>query len=60
MKRFTAAINDGGYISIEATRMDLDENGNAIRAWNGDELVAYIDTSVLLSAHISERKDGNG
>lgn len=60
MKRFTAAINDGGYISVEATWMELDEDNNAIRVWNEGDLVAYIDTSVIMSAHISERKDING
>lgn len=60
MKRFTAAINDGGYISVEATWMEIDENNNAIRVWNECDLVAYIDLSVVISAHISERKDGNG
>lgn len=58
MKRFTAALNDGGYVSVTATRMEKEEN--AILVWNGDELVAYIDVSVILSAHISERKDVNG
>jgi hypothetical protein len=28
--------------------------------WNEGDLVAYIDTSVIMSAHISERKDING
>jgi acyl-ACP thioesterase len=60
VKRFTAAINDGGYISVEATWMELDEDNNAIRVWNEGDLVAYIDTSVIMSAHISERKDING
>lgn len=57
MKRFTAVLNDGGYVSVPATRMEKEEN--AILVWNGDELVAYIDVSVILSAHISERKDVN-
>ena len=54
MKRFTAVLNDGGYVSVPATRMEQEEN--AIRVFNGDDLVAYIDVSVILSAHISESK----
>ena len=58
MKRFTAVLNDGGYVSVPATRMELKEN--AILVWNGDELVAYIDVSVILSSHLSERKASDG
>lgn len=58
MKRFTAVLNDGGYVSIPATRMMIQET--AILVWNGDEFVAYIDTAVILSAYISERKESNG
>lgn len=60
MKKFTATMNDGSFINVEATWMELDEDNNALRVWNEGDLVAYIDVSVLLSAHISERKDGNG
>lgn len=55
MKRFIAILNDQSYVNVPATRMEMVEN--AIRVWNGDELVAFIDVSVILSAHISERKE---
>lgn len=58
MKRFTAVLNDQSYVNVPATRMEMVDN--AIRVWNGDELVAFIDVSVILSAHISERKDVGG
>lgn len=57
MKRFIAILNDQSYVNVPATRMEMVDN--AIRVWNGDELVAFIDVSVILSAHISERKDAN-
>lgn len=53
MKRFNACINGGTYINVEATRMELVEN--MIRVWNNAELVACIDISAVLTAHISER-----
>ena len=53
MKRFNACLNGGNYINVEATRMELVEN--LIRVWNNDELVACVDISVVMTAHISER-----
>lgn len=53
MKRFNACLNGGTYINVEATRMELVEN--LICVWNNSELVAVVDTSVIMTAHISER-----
>ena len=53
MKRFNACINGGTYINVEATRMELIEN--TILVWNKTELVAVVDISVVMSAHICER-----
>ena len=53
MKRFIAILNDQSYVNVAATRMELVDN--ALNVWNGVDLVAYIDVSVILSAHISER-----
>ena len=55
MTKFVAILNDGSFINIEATGMELVEN--AIRVWNGPNLVAYIDTSTILTPHISGRKE---
>ena len=55
MKRFNATLSDGSFINVEATWMELDEDSSAIRVWNEGDLVAYIDTSAIMSAHISER-----
>ena len=53
MKRFNAVMNDGTYINVTATRMELVEN--SIRVWNDDNFVAFVDISTVLTAHISER-----
>ena len=58
MKRFTAPMNDNSFINVVATRMEIVEN--AILVYDGNDLVAYIDTSVVLSAHISERGVSSG
>lgn len=53
MKRFSATLNDGSFINVEATRMELTET--AVIAWRENEPVAYIDLGAVISAHISER-----
>ena len=53
MKRFTATMNDSSFINVMATRMEIVDN--AIRVYEGDNLVAFVDTSAVISAHISER-----
>ena len=53
MKKFTATLNDGAYINVEGTKMELEDN--AIRVYEGNNLVAFIDTGAVISAHISER-----
>ena len=58
MKRFTATMNDGSFINVEATRMELVEN--LIRVYDNTELVAIVDIGTVLQAHISERGGANG
>ena len=55
MKRFVAVLNDCSFINVPATRMEKEEN--AILVWNGNDLVAYVDISAIISAHIGERKE---
>lgn len=50
MKRFIAVLNDGSFINISASRMELTED--IIIVWDGAELVAYLDTSAVIAAHI--------
>jgi hypothetical protein len=58
VKKFTATMNDGSFINVEATRMELVEN--MIRVYDGAELVGLVDISTVLQAHISERGGANG
>lgn len=55
MKRFVATLNDCSFINVQATRMEIVDN--AIVVWDGNELVAYVDTSAVISAHLGERKE---
>ena len=58
MKRFIALLNDGSFVNVPATRMEIVDD--SIRVWDGGDLVAYLDVGVVLSAHMSERKQENG
>ena len=58
MKKFTATMNDGSFINVEATRMELVEN--MILVYYKTDLVAVVDISTVLQAHISERNGANG
>ena len=53
MKKFTATLNDSSFINVEATRMELVEN--MIHVYDKTDLVAMVDISAVISAHISER-----
>lgn len=56
MKRFVAQLNGGDYINIPADRMEI--NDSFILAYQGNSLVAVLDVSVVLSAHIGEKVKG--
>lgn len=55
MKRFIAILNDGSFINVPATKMDIKEDN--IVAYSGNDIVAYADIGFTLAAHISDRKD---
>lgn len=57
-KRFNATLNGDGFVNVAATRMEVKDN--MLYVWNGDDLVALLDVSVILSAHISEKGDSHG
>ena len=57
MKRFIAIMNDGSFINVPATTMEIADNAIIVR--DGESIVAYVDLSVCLCAHISERKEEN-
>ncbi|MBQ5642283.1 MAG: hypothetical protein IIV13_00805 [Bacteroidaceae bacterium] len=53
MTRFTAQLNDMSYINIKADTMEVIDNMLHVR--DGNNLVAVIDLSAVVAAHISER-----
>lgn len=54
MKRFIATLNGESYINIPADRMAYSPDTNMIMVYNGQALVACVDVSAVLTAHISE------
>ena len=54
IKRFCAQLNDNSFINVVADRMELKEN--MIYVYDGPELVAIADISVILSARISDER----
>ena len=57
-KRFNAILNGDSYVNVAATRMEIKEN--MLYVWNGAELVALLDVSIIMSAHISEKGEQYG
>lgn len=54
MKRVIVILNGGEYINIPADRMEVADT--ELRAWNGNDLVAYVDTGAVVCAHMSEER----
>lgn len=52
MKRFYAQLNDGGSMNKSADRMEI--INDSIRVYAGEQLVAYLDLSTVLYAHICD------
>lgn len=52
MKRFFAQLNTHQTINRPAERMELVDD--TIRVYQGDNLVAFLDISTVLYAHICE------
>ena len=48
-----AQLNGGSFINVPATKMVPGDGG--VFAWNGEELVAYVDLTAVVSAHLSEK-----
>ena len=55
MKRFIAILNDGSFVNVPATRMEI--QGDEIIAYEDDQVVAYADKGFTLVAHIGDRKE---
>ena len=52
MKRCNIVLNGCSYINVAADRMEKEED--MLYVYDGANLVAVVDVSVILSAHISE------
>lgn len=53
MKRCNVVLNDGSYINTSADRMEVREN--MLYVYDGVELLALVEVSAIISAHISEK-----
>lgn len=54
MKRFIAQLNDCSFINIQADRFVLQDQ--TLLVYNDNNLVAFLDISVVLTAHLSEKQ----
>lgn len=55
MKRITIFLRSGEHINLPADEMDCRDE--VLRAWRGDDLVVYADTSAVICAYLSLRYD---
>ena len=53
--RFFAQLTDGKTIHTIADRLELDKDNNVIFAYDGNQLVAVVDISTVLYAHIVQK-----
>ena len=53
MKRFTATLNDMSFINTAGDRMEVSDN--MLYVYDGPQLVALVEVSAIITAHISER-----
>lgn len=56
MTRFIAELNGGDRINILADRMELDLERNCLIVYRGNDMVALVDISAVVTAHVSERR----
>ena len=55
MKMFFAQLSDKSTIKVTADRMEVADNMTYV--YEGDQLVAMVDVSVILHAHFSYTKE---
>lgn len=56
--RFYAQLTDSKTIHTVADRLEVDKENNMLLAYNGNSLVAVMDISTVMYAHIiTERKE---
>ena len=56
--RFSVTLNDGSFINIPATRMEVVDG--LLWVWNGDALVALVETTAIITAKLCEGGSNNG
>ena len=56
--RFSVTLNDGSFINIPATRMEVVDG--ILWVWNGDALVALVETTAIITAKLCEGGSNNG
>ncbi len=54
MKRIVMGLNGCGHINVECDHVTIQDG--AIIAMRGEELAAYADLSVVLTAHVSQKE----
>lgn len=54
MKKFIAQLNGGDFINIPADEMKLEDD--VIAVYCNGKLVAWLDTGVILCAHLSGKE----
>lgn len=52
MNKFVAQLNDGSFINTSADRMEIQEN--MLCAYNNNQLVALVEITAIISAHLRE------
>ena len=55
--KFFAQLTENRTIHRDADRLEIDRDNNLLQVFNKDILVAVVDLSVVMFAHIAERKD---
>ena len=56
--RFSVTLNNGSFINIPATRMEVVDG--LLWVWNGDALVALVETTAIITAKLCEGGSNNG
>lgn len=60
MKRCNIVLNGGSYINVAADRMEMEKEDYMLYVYNGNSLVAVVEITAVISAHISEKGETYG
>lgn len=53
--RFVATLNDGSFVNVRADRMEAFDN--MLYVYSGEQMVALVEVTAVICAHLSERGD---